>query len=143
ADAASRRGLIQALGAHMTQFWRSVAVVAVPGAILWLGLVGYAFFDAYVLGNCDPKFGCAGNVQVFAFVASLAWCCSLAGHVPACFIFRNVVRSVKFWQLIGAVIGLTIGQGILFALSGSHLPDTTVLGMMAAWAGLSALCALF
>jgi hypothetical protein len=126
----------------MTQLWRSVAVIAGPGCLLWVALISYASTDAYLLGNCDPKFGCTGSVQVSAFVASLAWLCSVMGHLPVCVVFRGVVHRARFWWLIGAIVILSFGQGALFASSGTHLPGSTLFGMMAAWSGLSALFAL-
>ena len=126
----------------MMRLWRSVVAAAVPGAIPWVGLVSHALFDAYIRGNCDPKFGCVGDVQISAFVTGVSWCCAVVGHAPACFVFRDVLYRVNTWRLTAAIIALTIGQGTVFALADSHLPGSTLFGMMAAWAGLSAAYAL-
>ena len=126
----------------MTNFWRFVSAIAGPGALLFLALVGHTTFDAYLLGNCDSKFGCAGGVQVVAFIAGLALLCSSVGHLPACLIFSSMLRHVRISWLFGAVAVLGLGQGALFASSGRLLPGDSLQSMMAAWTVLSALFAL-
>ncbi|MGY1459856.1 MULTISPECIES: hypothetical protein [unclassified Luteimonas] len=126
----------------MTSIWRFAALIFGPGALLCLALVGYSAVDAYLLGNCDPKFGCAGGVQVSAFVTGLALLCSLVGNLLACSTFNSTVRFVRLAWLLGAVVVLSLGQGALFASSGRFLPGDSLQSMMVAWAGLSALLAL-
>lgn len=48
----------------MTNISRFAAVIVGPGALLCLALVGYTTIDAYLIGNCDPKFGCAGALKL-------------------------------------------------------------------------------
>jgi len=126
----------------MKQFWQFGAVLLGPGVVLFLALVGYAAVDVYVRGNCDPKFGCAGSVQLAAFIAGLALLCSSLGHLPACLIFRNSVRHLRTRWLLGVVTVLSLGQGALFASSGELLPGDSLTSMIGAWAVISALVAL-
>ena len=126
----------------MTSIWRFATLIFGPGALLCLALIGYSAVDAYVLGNCDPKFGCAGGVQVSAFVSGLALLCSLVGNLLACVIFRSTVRGVRLGWLLGAAAVMSLGQGALYTSAGRFLPGDSLQSMMVAWAGLSALLAL-
>ncbi|MFC5579462.1 hypothetical protein ACFPOA_15750 [Lysobacter niabensis] len=126
----------------MANFWRFVAVIVGPGALLLLALVGHTAFDTYLLGNCDPKFGCGGGVQVIAFVSGLALLCSSLGHLPVCLLFLRMLRQTRALWLLVAIAALGLGQGVLFAASGDLLPGDSLQSMMAAWAGASALMAL-
>lgn len=126
----------------MKRIWRFAAVSLGPGAVLFLALVGFAAFDVYVRGNCDPKFGCLGSVHFAAFVTGLMLACSLSGHFIACLIFRKTVSGLSGWRLLGVVLALSLGQGALFASVGRLLPGDTVTGMMLAWAAISSGIAL-
>ena len=110
--------------------------------MLFLALVGYAAADVYLRGNCDPKFGCAGSVQVAAFIAGLALLCSSVGHLPACIIFRNLLRHVRALWLLAVAFVLSLGQGALFFASSRLLPGDSLASMMGMWVGISAFLAV-
>ena len=121
----------------MAGIWRIATVVLGPGLLLALVLIGYAAVDAYVLGNCDSKFGCAGGVQVAAFIAGLALLCSSAGNAVVSVLYRHAVRCTSLSWLVGAVAVLGIAQGALF-LTVNRWPAESVIGMMVAWSCASA-----
>jgi hypothetical protein len=125
----------------MKQLWRFAAVSLGPGVVLFLSLVGYAVVEVYILGNFDPKFGRFGSIQLTAFISGLMLICSLSGHALACLVFRKVVCHLRGWWLFGVVLALSLGQGALIASMGRLLPDY-VIGMMVAWAVVSAFLAL-
>jgi len=125
----------------MRQVLRLAAIVLLPGCSFLAALVSYAAFDAYVLNNCDAKFGCAGGVQIAAYLAFLALLSSSAAHIPACLIFRKAILRTRPWLLTTAILALGFAQGALW-LGNMHLPGNTMLGLMASWACASFLLAI-
>lgn len=47
----------------------SALVAGFTIVFLW---VSYGVFDVYILGHCDPKFGCEGVIIFGAFISSVA-----------------------------------------------------------------------
>lgn len=123
-------------------FLKFLAITSGPGILLLIALAGFTAFDAYVLGNCDAKLGCAGSVQLTIMIAGLALPCSFCGHALACLFFRKSLRNLRGWHVLGIVLALSLGQGALTASFAYLLATDSIIAMMASWAVISSGMAL-
>lgn len=123
-------------------FLKFLAITLGPGILLLIALAGFTAFDAYVLGNCDAKLGCAGSVQLTILIAGLALLCSFCGHFLACLFFKKTLRNLHGWHVTGIVLALSLGQAALTVSIPFLLATDSITAMMASWAAISSSMAL-
>lgn len=100
---------------RLLDFGRLVAA-AIAGGLFLAGLGGAV--DAWLLGNCDPKLGCASGVLFLALSAAVL--AAIAGVVVgfglSAYEQSGSALRRSSWALTGGVLGSLTGLGIVFAV---------------------------
>jgi hypothetical protein len=118
----------------------ALAVATITFAGIVLPWVIWTATQAFVLGDCDTKFGCAGGVLFAAQLSALAGLLSAVAAVLVYFIVRRFSsrRSFLDARLASTLAGLCLAA-VLTTIG--HWP-LDLLGLLGAWFMLSlALCA--
>ena len=107
----------------------TAALVIVASWIAW------SLFQGFVLGNCDPKFGCLGGVWLAASISSIAGAISALAFVIASSLLMLIQPIKTRAQQIGA--GAFGGFLLTFLLPTMRYWQLEMSGMVAGWFGLS------
>ena len=112
-------------------------LVFAPPMLAGLIDVTYSAIQALVLGRCDPKFGCAGSVQVAAFLCGVALLPSWLGFIVSVLPHRVALKQMPHRSLVLLVVVLGAFHAAMF-----HTFHAWPLGSMSAivlvWAVLAA-----
>jgi hypothetical protein len=115
---------------------RALTILIITFASAVVPMLAWYTFDALVLGNCDPKFGCLGGIQFGAFIVGVsAFVSSLS--VLAAYIAVNKAVSLEFTNATiatTAAIGLVLG--ILTRIVLPNLAES-IISMVIIWLAMS------
>ena len=114
----------------------NLAIALVPGSAVLLSVLAAASFNAWALGECDSKFGCAGGVQFALLVgcvgALLAW---VGGGAAVAVARRRVLFASR--RAVGFAIAITSMLLVVIFPTVSRWPFSD-LGLVVGWLLLSA-----
>lgn len=101
-----------------------------------IDMIAWYTYDAYVLGNCDPKFGCFGRIQIGAFVLGVSAFVSSLSVLIAYITVNKAVGLVFSNATISttAIVGLVLG--IFTDVVLPSLGESLILGMVS-WLAIS------
>ena len=115
---------------------RAIIIWSVSFASVVVPMLAWYIFDAFVLGNCDPKFGCFGGIQFGAFILGVsAFVSSLA--VLAAYI---AVDKAVGLEITNATIATTAAVGFVLGIfTRVVLPSLaeSIVSMVAIWLVMS------
>lgn len=118
-----------------TKFLRFAAVSLLPGLSVAVFYIGKAAVETWLLGQCDPKFGCAGGVSMIATVTSVAGVLSFIGCALAAALYTSAVYQPSRLALLLAVAVTSLVLIVAFATV-ANWPGTE-LHMVFGWVILS------
>ena len=105
--------------------WVTTLFFVISPMCLWY------LFDAFVLGNCDPKFGCLGGLQFGVFILSICGYLSSFAVISAyALVNKPEIRQVKKVHLYTTIcIGIILSGLNKFLFAGT----LSVSGMVITW----------
>ncbi|MCB1800563.1 MAG: hypothetical protein KDI82_02635 [Gammaproteobacteria bacterium] len=103
--------------------------------VMLLAWSTFASINAFVLGNCDFKFGCMDEVQYAALFSSVAGAVSAAGFLAASGISALLPIQLSNRRRIAA--GVAAGFILSALLAAVWRWGLDISGMLAAWLALS------
>lgn len=92
----------------MAARWNPWILSLLPGLVSGLVWVGDTAVLPYANGECDPKFGCLGWIQVACFIAALSSLLSAVGISAGALRYREVVRRLSIRQVLVLLFVLTL-----------------------------------
>ncbi len=116
----------------MTNIWRFSAFIFGPGLLLSISSVGQAAINAFMLDNCDSKFGCSGGVEVIAFITGIMFVLSSASHALTSIGYKTILMRLSFFHLLCSIVILGAWQWVLF-LTFDTWPIDSIFGKAFAW----------
>lgn len=122
----------------LTRGRRLIAVILGPGLVSGFAVTAQAAFQAFVLGDCDMKLGCASGVQFAAALAGLSFLLSSLGLVVPAILFRSMIGALPGAGLWGIVAVLAVLLWVILPVVG-YWPFEPVIPAFIAWAVTSAL----
>jgi len=115
---------------------RAITILSISFASVVVPMLAWYTFDAFVLGNCDPKFGCFGGIQFGAFILGISGFVSSLS-VMAAYISVNKAVGLEFTN---TTIATTVAIGLVLGiLTRVVLPDIaeSIIGMVISWLVMS------
>ena len=89
----------------------AITIWSITFASAFFPMLAWYAFDAYVLGNCDIKFGCFGRVQIGSFVIGVSAFISSSSVLVAFNVVNKIVGIVFSSATIvtSVVVGIILG----------------------------------
>jgi hypothetical protein len=87
--------------------WHGLILSFLPGLISGLIWVGDAALRPHLTGECDPKLGCAGWVQVAFAMGALSLLLSAVGIAAGSFLHRALLRKLLLRRVLALALVLT------------------------------------
>jgi hypothetical protein len=115
---------------------KAITILSISFASLVVPMLAWYTFDAFVLGNCDPKFGCFGGIQFGALILGVSGFVSSLS-VLAAYIAVNKAVGLEFTN---ATIATTVAIGLVLGiLTRVVLPGLaeSIIGMVISWLAMS------
>ena len=115
---------------------RAIIILSVTFASVVVPMLAWYTFDAFVLGNCDPKFGCFGGIQFGAFILCASALVS-SPSVLAAYLAVNKAVALEFTRttiVTTAAVGLVLGIFTRVVLP--RLAES-IVGMVVIWLAVS------
>lgn len=122
----------------MTRGRHLLAVILGPGLVSGLAVAAQAAFQAFLLGDCDMKLGCASGVQFTAALAGLSFLLSSLGLVVPAMLFRSMIGTLPAGGRWGIVAVLAVLLWVILPVVG-YWPFEPFIPAFIAWAATSAL----
>ena len=121
----------------MARSWQFVSVAFAPGILVGSTALIYAACQAFLVSECDYKFGCFGWAQMVAFFGATALVLSCIGLGLGCLPHRDALQrfTVSLVTLATALLTVLV---VLIALVALLLWPVSVAGTAIAWVLVSA-----
>lgn len=111
---------------------RRLAVILGPGLVSGLAMTSQAAVQAFIVGECDTKLGCASGVQFAAALAGLSFLLSSLGLVLPAMLFRSTIDALPRGGRWGIVAVLATLLWVILPIVG-HWPFEPFIPAFIAW----------
>ena len=115
---------------------RAITILSISFASAVVPMLAWYTFDAFVLGNCDPKFGCFGGIEFGAFILCVSGFASSLSILAAYIAVRKAVGL----EFTNVTIATTVAIGLVLGiLTRVVLPSVaeSIIGMVFSWVIIS------